>query len=144
MISADTNIFLYALDSQSFFHSQARKFLKAQERNSDFGVTDYVLVEIYNALRNPAIFKNPLSASDAATQCMKYINETPWQYIDYLPGIGKNLWKFAAMAGAARRRIFDARIALTLVENGIVEFATANVKDFKGFGFKRVWNPLEE
>ena len=24
------------------------------------------------------------------------------------------------------------------------DFATANVKDFKGFGFRRVWNPLEQ
>ena len=25
---------------------------------------------------------------------------------------------------------------------GVTEFATANVKDFDGFGFQKVWNPL--
>jgi predicted nucleic acid-binding protein len=36
----------------------------------------------------------------------------------------------------------DARLALTLRHHGVTEFATSNVKDFEGFGFNRVWNPL--
>ena len=28
------------------------------------------------------------------------------------------------------------------LNHGVTEFATANVKDFQGFGFTRVWNPL--
>jgi uncharacterized protein len=43
----------------------------------------------------------------------------------------------------ARRRIYDARLALSLRRQGIKEFATANVADFEDFGFERVWNPLE-
>lgn len=35
-----------------------------------------------------------------------------------------------------------ARLALTLRHHGVTEFVTANVKDFEGFGFTRVWNPL--
>ena len=42
----------------------------------------------------------------------------------------------------ARRRIYDARTALCLRAFGVKEFATANEKDFEGFGFERVWNPL--
>ena len=42
----------------------------------------------------------------------------------------------------ARRRIFDARLALTLRQGGVTHFATANVKDFEGWGFEKVWNPL--
>jgi len=38
--------------------------------------------------------------------------------------------------------IHDTRSALTLLAHGVREFATANVKDFGGLGFKRVWNPL--
>ena len=43
----------------------------------------------------------------------------------------------------ARRRVYDARLALSLRRQGVTEFATANVKDFEGFGLARVWNPLE-
>jgi hypothetical protein len=31
-------------------------------------------------------------------------------------------------------------LALWLRRQGVTEFATANVKDFEGFGFDRVWN----
>jgi hypothetical protein len=50
--------------------------------------------------------------------------------------------KGAAAPQFARRRIYDTRLALTLRHHGVSDFATANVKDFEGFGFSRVWNPL--
>jgi hypothetical protein len=31
---------------------------------------------------------------------------------------------------------------ITLTQQGVTEFATVNEKDFQGFGFARVWNPL--
>ena len=40
------------------------------------------------------------------------------------------------------RRIIDARLALTLRHHEATEFATSNPRDFQGFGFTRVWNPL--
>ena len=42
------------------------------------------------------------------------------------------------------RRIFDIRLALTLLHFGVTDFATTNLKDFEGLGFERIWNPLEE
>ena len=54
------------------------------------------------------------------------------------------VWRHAATPAFARRRIFDTRLALTLRHHGVAEFATANVKDFRDFGFNRVWNPLSE
>jgi uncharacterized protein len=53
------------------------------------------------------------------------------------------LWETAASPAFARRRIYDLRLALALVQQGATEFATANVKDFESLGFQRVWNPLE-
>jgi uncharacterized protein len=41
-----------------------------------------------------------------------------------------------------RRRLYDTRSALTMTAQGVTEFATMNVKDFKGLGFRKVWNPL--
>jgi hypothetical protein len=32
---------------------------------------------------------------------------------------------------------------MILIEQGVREFATANVKDFTDVGFDRVWNPLD-
>jgi hypothetical protein len=52
------------------------------------------------------------------------------------------LWENAARPGSSRRRIYDARLALCLVAQGVREFATVNLKDFAGLGFRRVFNPL--
>ncbi len=48
----------------------------------------------------------------------------------------------AGQPGFAMRRIIEARLALTLRHQGVDEFATSNAKDFRGFGFRRVGNPL--
>jgi predicted nucleic acid-binding protein len=53
------------------------------------------------------------------------------------------VWRQAAARSFAIRRIIDARLALTLRHHGVTEFATSNEKDFAGFGFARVWNPLK-
>ena len=45
---------------------------------------------------------------------------------------------------AIYHRLIDVRLALTLRYHGVTDFATANVKDFNGLGFARVWNPLLE
>lgn len=38
--------------------------------------------------------------------------------------------------------LFTQSTALALHAFGVTEFATANVKDFEGLGFARVWNPV--
>jgi hypothetical protein len=48
----------------------------------------------------------------------------------------------AARSSESARRIYDIRLALTLRHHGVSHFATVNRRDFKGFGFEKVWNPL--
>lgn len=52
------------------------------------------------------------------------------------------VWAAAARPGAARRHIFDARLARTLLDHGVKQLATHNTRDFDGFGFERVFDPL--
>lgn len=52
------------------------------------------------------------------------------------------LWRQAGAGNFGRRRIYDARLALALHRQGVTAFATANVKNFRDFGFDRVWNPV--
>jgi hypothetical protein len=52
------------------------------------------------------------------------------------------VWGAAASTGAPRRLVFDARLAYTLLDNGVREFATRNTRDFEGFGFQSVFDPL--
>jgi uncharacterized protein len=52
------------------------------------------------------------------------------------------LWRKARVKDFAFRGLYDARSALTMISQGVTEFATVNVKDFEGLGFQKVWNPL--
>jgi hypothetical protein len=54
----------------------------------------------------------------------------------------EQVWAMARQPGFARRRIFDARIGLTLIHHGVDGFATANTRHFSDLGFASVWNPL--
>ena len=64
-----------------------------------------------------------------------------WRLVENA-SVMEEVWQHASGAGFPRRRIIDARLALTLLHHGVTELATANTKDFGAFGFERVWNPM--
>ena len=143
MIGIDTNLLLYSLNPASEWHDRAVSFLR-----QNFGVpsvriaiADYVLVELYIHLRNPAVMAHPLSAVAARDLVISYWKIPNVMRIENAPIMGE-VWALAGGKNFARRRIFDARLALTLRHNGVPHLATSNVKDFQGWGFEKVWNPL--
>jgi uncharacterized protein len=143
MISIDTNLLLYSLNPTSEWHSGAVSFLR-----QNFGIpsvriaiTDYVLMELYIHLRNPVIMARPLSAAAARDLVTSYWKIPNVMRIENAT-IMNDVWALAGSKNFARRRIFDARLALTLRHGGVTHFATSNVKDFQGLGFEKVWNPL--
>ncbi len=110
-------------------------------RSWRIAITDYVLVELYVLLRNPAVMANPLSAQ-AARDVVTLYWDAPNVYRIENANVMDEVWKLAVDRDFARRRIFDARLALTLRHGGVTHFGTTNVKGFEGFGFEKVWNPL--
>ena len=90
-----------------------------------------------------AVLSKPLSSAAAAEFCRRLRTNPRWQHVDYDPDVSHELWRWAQATTSGFRRIIDARLALTLIHNGVTRFATANVKDFKEFNFEKVWNPLE-
>lgn len=140
MISIDTNIPLYAQNAECADHDAAFAFLGGWAGRDDVVICELVLVELYLLLRNPAVLKRPLGPKTAADICAAYRANPRWRLIEFAP-VMDQVWRLAAQPGFARRRIFDARIALTLLHHGVTDLATANVRDFEGFGFRTVWNP---
>ena len=141
MISIDTNVFLYAQNPDCPEFLPARRFVLECADRGDVAVCEFVLVELYMLLRNPAVVANPLDAETAASICQAYRRNPAWTVVEGAP-VMESVWQIAAKKGFARRRIMDARIAKTLQFHGVDEFATVNTKDFHDLGFKRVWNPL--
>ncbi len=142
MISIDTNIFLYSQNADCPENTVAHSFIEEYGKNDHVIICELVLVELYILLRNPAVITNPLSSKEAIKKCQVYRQNPYWRLIENAD-VMEEVWGIANDKSFARRRIIDARLALTLKHHGVNEVATVNVKDFEGFGFKRVWNPLE-
>lgn len=146
MISLDTNILLPAIESGNAHHSRAAEFLESLQDRDDVAICEFILLELYVLLRNPAVLGKPLSASAAADVCEAFRQHPRWQVIGFPPAsrdFHDAFWPKLRQETFARRRAYDWRAALVLIQQGVTEFATANEKDFRDFGFKRVWNPLE-
>lgn len=141
MISIDTNLLLYSLNADCPEHEAARGFVRSCADREDVAIAELVLVELYVLLRNPSVVARPLDAPRAAGICHTFRRNPRWALIENGP-VMDEVWKVASRAGVARRRIFDSRLALTLLHNGVTEFATRNEKDFADFPFERVFDPL--
>jgi len=141
MVGIDTNILAYARLQDSPYHEVAVNFLEGLGGDSTVVISELVLVELYLLLRNDKILSPSLSAAEAVKECQLLRAHPKWQLVDSAD-VMKEVWPIAASEGFARRRIFDVRLAKSLQFHGVTDFATANIKDFDGLGFHRVWNPL--
>jgi toxin-antitoxin system PIN domain toxin len=142
LISLDTNLLLYSLNRDCPEHEAARTFVESCVDRRDVAIAELVLIELYVLLRNPAVVRRPLEAAPAAALCQTFRRHPRWALVD-TAAVMDRVWVAAARPGAARRHVFDARLAHTLLDNGVTELATRNTRDFEGFGFARVFNPLQ-
>jgi toxin-antitoxin system PIN domain toxin len=143
MISFDTNILFAALESSARGHSQARDLLIEYEGNERVALCELVLLELYCLLRNSAVVRKPLPAESAVAVIQELRHHRRWRVIDYAAEVADKVWVHSSKPGFAFRRIYDVRIALTLRHHGVTDFVTGNTADFQGFGFRRLWDPLQ-
>lgn len=146
MISLDTNILLPAMDPRHPDHTRAVAFVESLQTRDDAAVSEFILLELYGLLRNPAVLTKPLSAAAATDACGTFRRHPRWQLIGFPPdsrAFHETLWPLLRAPDFARRRAYDWRAALSMLRQGVTEFATVNVKDFDGLGFAKVWNPLK-
>ena len=145
MLSIDTNLLLHAFNEDSPSHQAATTWLAPLHDDEEVAISEFILAEFYGLLRNPAVLKHPLPSEEAVEVVQIYRRHPRWRLIGF-PAESRPLhdalWQQARRREFAFRRIYDARTALTLAAQGVTEFATVNVRDFEGFGFRRVWNPL--
>lgn len=145
MLSIDTNLLLHAFNEDSSHHEAAYAWLLSIQRQEEVAISEFILAEFYGLLRNPAVLKHPLTAEAAVEVIQIYRHHPRWRLLGF-PSESRPfhdaLWKKATVKTFAFRRLYDTRSALTLIAQGVTEFATTNVKDFEGLGFRRVWSPL--
>lgn len=144
MTAVDTNLLFAWLNRDHAWHRVAADWMVLQSDQSDLAICELCLVELYGLLRNAVVVKRPLDGRAAVEVIQRLRTHPRWELLDYPGGLMEHVWQGAAAPGFARRRIYDVRLALTLRHHGVTELATTNPKDFKGFGFTRVWNPLQK
>ena len=147
MLALDTNILFSAIEETSAQHAVAAVFVAGLRERDDVALSQFALLELYVLLRNPSVLAHPRSAAEATEMCLALRRHPRWQVLGFpvdSAAFHDAFWPKLATADFARRRVYDWRMALSLIRQGVDEFATVNTKDFQGFGFRRVWNPLAE
>lgn len=146
MLSIDTHILLYALNEDAPRHATAYTWLSSIPREEEVAISEFILAELYGLLRNPAVLKYPLPTDEAVETIQAYRAHPRWRLIGFPTEESRSLhdrvWQRARSTGFAFRKLYDTRSAITMTAQGVTEFATVNVADFEGLGFRRVWNPL--
>jgi toxin-antitoxin system PIN domain toxin len=144
MNSLDTNILIYASNQDAPEHAKAQKVVaKLLATPSEWILADQVLIEFYRALRNPAVFQSPTTAPDAWGIVNFYREEAGCQRCCFELEMWHRLEHHLKSSRFEAKRTFDAVLAITLTSNAVQVFYTRNTKDFKGFGFRSVIDPIE-
>jgi toxin-antitoxin system PIN domain toxin len=144
LTSCDTNVLYAAVNADAANHDKAREFLHEHRDNQRFVLCEQVLLELYCLLRNPAANRSPLSAERAVGVVLRLRTNPAWRIVDITSEsrVMDRVWPKAGTSGMAFRRVFDLRLAFTLVAHGVRSFATRNTGDFAECGFATVWDPL--
>lgn len=146
MFGIDTNLLVYAHNTDSEYHEAAMAFLEKVMNEWDENgllsvcVPVQVLMEFIHVIMWQRL-ERPLSLAEALQVVEDYIDsgiiivhqrETQLQtFLDLLTTV------------TTRKKVFDVALAATLKDNEITGIYTANVADFEDFDFLKVINPLQ-
>ena len=143
MKSLDTNMLIYAANQSCEEHAVARELAESLlAEPQDWMLADQVLFEYYRALRNPVILEHPLSARQAANQVRFLREEAGCLHCAYSSDLWDSVSPHLSKESLRGIGVFDAILAVTLQANGITQFYTRNVREFKRFGIFEVINPF--
>ena len=142
MILVDTNILIYAEDSLSLLHKEARQWWDIQlSGESPICLCWSILTSFMRISTNRQIFKKPLTVKQAIMRvqswidqpCVRLINptESHWQ-----------VFQIMLLEGQAKANlVVDAHLAALAIEHGCILYSTDS--DFSRFPKLKWKNPLK-
>jgi uncharacterized protein len=145
MYALDTNLLIYAHNTASPFHLQAKVFIeKVMNERDDEGhlsicIPGQVLMEFLNVITRHQL-ESPLSLHDAMQLVQAYIDTG----VTILYPKSTQLTTLLALLKSVttRQKVFDVALVATLKDHGISGLYTVNTGDFQQFTFLDVKNPL--
>jgi len=143
VLAVDTNVLVYAADSDSPFHAPCRRWLERQRARPDAWFTTWaVLYEFLRVTTHPRVMRRPWSAGAA------------WQFVTALlaaPGLTVLVPTerhadvaaevIAELPHLSGNLMHDAHTAILMREHGIARICTRDT-DFNRFPFLEVIDPL--
>jgi predicted nucleic acid-binding protein len=143
MKSFDTNILLYAVNSDCREHNVCRALVEdALKEREGWIIADQVWFELYRLLRNPLVLKKPLDAGSAASAISWYRERSGWLSCAWEPDMMKDLSAIWNREEIPARNTFDIILGITLKKHGVSRLYTRNRKDFLPAGLPEVIDPL--
>ena len=146
MFAIDTNLLVYAHNTDSKFHKQSAAFVtqvineRDQKGQYKICLPTQVLSEFVHVITWQRVEK-PLSITEAVRVVRDYrdrgipiIHQRETQIQTFLELLESS---------TTRKKVFDIVLAATLKDNGISGLYTVNVDDFKTFDFLEAINPLQ-
>jgi len=142
--SLDTNILVYALNADCGQYQDAAASLQAAlDAPQGWIIADQVYVELYKALRNPRIFGRPYEAEEAFSKVQILRDQCGFRRCCYLDAVWDQLAAKIQRPDFPYQRTHDAVLAETLLRAGVQTLYTRNIKDFEGYGFASLVNPID-
>jgi len=143
--SLDTNILVSALNSDcAEFQRAAAALQTALDDPEEWIIANQVYLELYKALRNPRIFGKPYGAEEAFSKIQILRDECGIRHCCYGDQVWDQLATRIQKADFPYQRTHDAVLAETLLKSGVQTLYTRNTKDFEGYGFSSLLNPLDD
>lgn len=141
MIVPDINLLVYAYDSSSPFHSKAVPWWQSYLSGTEpVGLLDVVLFGFARIVTHPRVFRNPMTAAEAAGHVRSWLDQPPVQVL--APGSAHVMDTLALLEslGTAGNLVTDAHIAALIMDHEAV-LHTADA-DFVRFPKLRWFNPI--
>jgi len=126
----DTNILVYLANEDSPFHELVLDKFKALASENDLWISRQVLREYAVVMTRSESVENPLSSEEVASDIKKWIEK--FRVADETKEVTAKLLELIMLYNFKGKRIHDANIIATMMENNIQKLFTLNANDFKG------------
>jgi toxin-antitoxin system PIN domain toxin len=140
----DTNILLYAVNSDAAEHTLAREFLLRAGASADqWYLTEGIVYEFLRVATHPKVFAQPLTWQEAMQVIQTLATNPRFRVLT----AGEQHWSLLgemlpSLTHPSGNLFFDIRTAVLMREHGVREIYTTDT-DFLQFDWLKVINPLK-
>jgi toxin-antitoxin system PIN domain toxin len=143
VIAIDTNLLVYAHQSTSEFHLQARKAIESiRASRGPWAIPWPCAHEFISVTTNPKVYRWAATAKEALDFLDTLSDASDLHFLSESAGYLEKLKLIVTRTGVKGGRIRDARIAALCLHHGVSELWSAD-RDFSMFSQLKVRNPLE-